>query len=118
MEQSVSMTKIKGITVVLYQNVKIGTDEFNHPIYEEREIEVDNVLVAPSSTNDITTATDLTGKKAVYTLGIPKDDDHEWENSKVRFFDQTFKVLGFSIMGIKENIPLEWNKKVMVEKYG
>lgn len=108
---------LKGITVVLYDKVQTGVDPFNQPIYEETEIEVENVLVAPSTTDDITTSTDLVGKKAVYTMAIPKGDTHEWENKRVKFFGQEWKVFGFTLQGIEENIPLSWNKKVMVERY-
>ena len=108
---------IKGITVILIEKKEIGKDPFNQPIYEEIEVEVNNVLVSPSTTDDVTTSTDLVGKKAVYTLGIPKGDTHEWENTKVKFFGHTWKTFGFTIQGIEENIPLSWNKKVMVERY-
>ena len=109
--------RIKGITVILCEQTQTGTDAFNRPIYTETEIEVENVLVAPSSTDDIVTSQDLAGKKAVYTLAIPKDDVHEWENKKIIFFGKTWQSFGFTIEGIEENIPLSWNKKVMVERY-
>lgn len=108
---------IQGINVVLIDKEKIGTDKFNRPIYQEKEITVDNVLIAPSNTDDITTSVDMTGKKAVYTLAIPKNDDHIWKNKKVKFFNEEWMVLGFEIQGIDANIPLCWNKKVMVERY-
>lgn len=108
---------IKGITVILYEMKEVGKDGFNRPIYEEVEVNIDNVLVAPSSSDDIITSTDLAGKKAVYTLAIPKGDTHTWENKKVKFFDQMWHVFGFALQGIDENIPLDWNKKVMVERY-
>ena len=84
---------IKGITVVLIDKEKIGTDKFNRPIYKEKEISVDNVLVAPSNNEDITTSVDLTGKKAVYTLAIPKKDDHIWKNKKVIFLEKNGRFL-------------------------
>lgn len=34
------------------------------------------------------------------------------------FLGRKWHVLGFAIEGIDENIPLDWNKKVMVERYG
>ena len=109
---------IRGITVVLYDKKQIGVDEFNTPMYEETEIEVKDVLVAPSTSDDIVTSTDLVGKKAIYTLAIPKGDTNVWENRKVKIFGELFQVFGFTLQGIEENIPLKWNKKVMVEKYG
>lgn len=111
------MAMIKGITVILCDKVQIGTDPFNHPIYEEKEISVDNVLVTPSTTDDIVTYQDMFGKKAVYTLAIPKGDNHDWEDKKIIFFDKEWSSFGFVTQGIEENIPLDWNKKVMVERY-
>ena len=112
------MAMIKGITVVLVSKVQTGTDPFNRPIYEYMETNVDNVLVCPASTDDIVTSQDLTGKKAVYTIAIPKGDVHDWVDAKVKFFGQEWHTLGYPIEGIEANIPLDWNKKVMVERYG
>ena len=112
------MAMIKGITVILMVKTKVGVDSFNRPIYEYKEETVENVLVTPSSTDDVVTTQNLTGKKAVYTLAIPKGDTHNWEDTTVKFFGQEWSTLGFPIEGIEENIPLDWNKKVMVKRYG
>lgn len=112
------MEMIRGITVIHVSMVKVGTDPFNHPVYREVEDPVQNVLVSPTTSDDIITNTDLAGKKAVYTLAIPKGDTHDWTDCKVRFFGQTWKTFGYPIEGIEENIPLAWNKKVSVELYG
>lgn len=112
------MAMIKGMTVILMVKTKVGTDSFNCPIYEYHEEPVENVLVAPSSTDDIITTQNLTGKKAVYTLAIPKGDTHDWVDAKVKFFGQEWSTLGYPLEGMEENIPLDWNKKVMVKRYG
>lgn len=112
------MELIKGITVVLHEQRQVGIDAFNMPIYEDSTIQVEDVLVAPSSTDDITTSLDLYGKKAVYTLAIPKGDAHDWCDTTVEFFGRKWKTFGYPLEGIEENIPLSWNKKVMVETYG
>lgn len=112
------MAMIKGITVTLILKVQSGTDAFNRPIYEYIEEDVENVLVAPASSDDILSSQDLTGKKAVYTLAIPKGDTHNWIDATVRFFGQEWHTFGYPLEGIEANIPLNWNKKVMVEKYG
>lgn len=109
---------IKGITVTLIKQIESGKDEFGAPIYEERRINVDNVLVAPSTTTEILDTTNLYGKKAVYSLGIPKDDTNVWEDQIVEFFGQKWRVFGFTTIGIESMIPLSWNRKAMVEKYG
>lgn len=112
------MAMIKGITVTYIGRIRTGKDEFDHPVYEEYEEDIENVLVAPASSTDIVDQNDLNGKKAVYTLAIPKEDTHNWADCRVRFFGQTWKSFGFPTMGIDELIPLGWNKKVMVELYG
>lgn len=109
---------IKGITVILYEKQKTGTDSFNRDIYEEVPVEVENVLVAPASSTEILDQTNLNGKKAVYTLAIPKGDTHIWKDTKVEFFGEIWKTIGFPIGGIEDLIPLGWNQKVSVEKYG
>ena len=109
---------IKGITVTLINKKEVGRDPFNRPIYEDVEIEVDNVLVSPVSTEDIVHTLELTGKKAVYTLAIPKGDTNDWEDAEVIFFGQRWRTIGFPTEGIDHLIPLDWNKKVMVERYG
>mgnify|MGYP001306807399 CR=1 FL=1 len=108
---------IKGITVTLVSKKEVGRDPFNRPIYEDVEIEVDNVLVSPVSTEDIVNINELTGKKAVYTLAIPKGDTNNWENAEVIFFNQRWKTFGLVTEGIEHLIPGDWNKKVMVERY-
>lgn len=112
------MARIKGITVTLIGKVKTGKDPFGKPIYEDSEIIVENVLVSPSSSDDIVNQLNLTGKKAVYTLAIPKGDTNVWEDKEVRFFGEKWRVFGFVTQGIEELIPLDWNRKVMVERYG
>lgn len=112
------MAKIKGIKVKLYERKKIGTDGFDHPIYEEVPVDVENVLVAPASTTEILDTLKMTGKKAIYNIAIPKGDVHTWEDNRVEFFGKSWHVIGFPQQGIEENLPLDWNQKWMVERYG
>lgn len=112
------MTLIKGITVTLFDRVETGKDGFNRPVYEEIPVKVENVLVSPASETDIVSQLNLTGKKAVYTLAIPKGDRHNWVDRNVQFFGKMWRTFGFPIKGIDENIPLDWNVKVTVERYG
>lgn len=111
------MAMIRGITVTLINKKQTGTDPFDNPIYQDVEIEVDNVLVNPTSTEDVVNQLDLTGKKAVYTLAIPKNDKNEWEDAKVYFFEKEWRTFGMVTQGIEHLTPLDWNKKVMVERY-
>lgn len=108
---------IKGITVTLYERIQSGTDDFNRPTYTETPTAVDNVLVYPATSTEVLDSVNLTGKKLVYTMAIPKGDTHDWRDRKVEFFGQTFHTFGDVIEGIEENLPLDWNKQVKVEHY-
>jgi hypothetical protein len=111
------MSRLKGITITLINKIENGEDPFGNPILVEKEIKVNNVLVGQPTTEDITNSLNLYGKKAVYTLAIPKSDTNIWEDQEVMFFGQNFRVFGCVIEGIEEMMPLSWNKKVMVERY-
>ena len=109
---------LQGIIIKLYEKTQTGVDAFGRPIYKEVPVEVENVLVAPASADDVKNNTNLSGDKAVYTLGIPKGDAHDWVNKTVELFGMKFKTVGIPLEGIEEMIPLSWNKKVTVEYYG
>ena len=108
---------MKGIPITLYSKKEIGRDEFNKPIYDEVPETVDNVLIEAINSTEVLEMLSLTGRKAVYRLGIPKGDTHDWNDKKVSFFGQDFRTMGIPVEGIEEMIPLEWNKKVTVERY-
>ena len=44
---------LKGKTVILYEVVETGLDDFNRPIYTEVQTEVENVLIQPASSDAI-----------------------------------------------------------------
>ena len=111
---------IKGITIQLLEQTQVGVDWANHPIYQEIPVNVDNVLVGEPSTEDAAQALDLYGKHVQYVLGIPKGDDHDWIDKRVILpepFAGTYNTIGFPVAGIENMVPLQWNKKVKVERY-
>jgi hypothetical protein len=108
---------IKGMTVKLLVKTQIGIDPFNKPVYSERWIDVDNVLVGQPTTDEIESERIISGKIVSYVLGIPKGDTNNWVDTEVEFFGQGFRTIGFPTQGIEANIPLKWNKKVRVEAY-
>ena len=112
------MAKLKGTTIILVDKIEDGKDPFGNPIYKNKDIEIENVLIQPTSSDDIVNQMNLTGKKAVYTIAIPKTDNHDWEDKEVKFFGQRWRTFGIPLEGIEKMIPLDWNKKVMVERYG
>ena len=117
---------IKGIDVVLIERTSTGKkDDFNMEVFEENEpvimfeenepVIIHNVLVGSPTSEEIVDTLNLYGKKIDYVIAVPKEDNHKWKNSRVKFFGRTFEVVGIPTMGIEENIPLCWNKKVKVE---
>lgn len=111
------MAIIKGITITLYERVETGKDLLNHSTYKTKPVQVSNVLVAPASASDIPTSTEADRRKATYQLAVPKGDKHNWNNADVELFGAKWHTVGLPIEGIEDNIPLDWNKKVTVERY-
>lgn len=108
--------------MTLYTQMQTGTDPFGAPIITEEAVTVDNVLVGEPSTDDITTSTDLYGKRILYMLGIPKGDTHDWLDKRVSWQDAygrtiTCKTFGFPITGIEANVPGPWHMKVRCGAY-
>lgn len=108
---------MRGITITLYDRTQSGVDSFNRPIYSETPVSVDNVLVTSSTDTEVVETLNLTGKRAIYTLAIPKGDTHVWEDRKVSFFGKDWRVINFAAGGIDHLIPLSWNAKVQVSRY-
>lgn len=112
------MALLTGTTILLYDKVKTGTDAFNAPVYQDTPVEVENVLICPVSTEDIITAQQLYGKRAVYELCIPKEDVHDWENRTVVFYGKKWRTFGVPLEWMENLTPGTWNRKVKVERYG
>lgn len=108
---------IHGITVLLGVKTATGTDPFGKEQFTENFIPVKNVLVAPQATNEQAGSdpAELSGRRAVYQIAIPKGDSHTWLNCRVKFFGRTWQVIGDVRKGIDDLIPLKWNAIYQVE---
>ena len=112
---------IKGITIQLIKKTQTGTDALNAPIFSTEIVNVDNVLVGEPSADEVANTLSLYGKQVHYTLAIPKGDTNVWTDTEVILpspFEGKYKTIGYPTAGIESNIPLMWNKKVKVERYG
>lgn len=109
---------IHGINVTLYQKQQTGEDAFGAPVFNEVSETVHNVLIGEPTTEELVNELQLYGKRLAYTLALPKGDAHDWHDVTVEFFGQRFRTYGDVTEGIEAMIPLHWNKKVKVERYG
>lgn len=109
---------MKGMTVQLVVKTQTSTDPFGAPIYSEELVDINDVLVGQPSSEDLVTTLNLTGKRIAYVLGIPKGDEHIWEDTEVIIWGERYRTIGYPETGIQANIPLRWGKNVKVERYG
>lgn len=109
---------IHGTTVTLWNKLQNGVDSFNNPVYQWVKVgEVDDVLVGEPAPEERTDELNTSGRMIAFSLGIPKGDDHDWEDQIVEFFGQKFRTFGIPKQGIEANIPLRWHKIVKCERY-
>ena len=111
------MGRLHGITITLYNKVETGVDPFNRPVYEEVPEQVENVLVGNPTAQEIIDTLNLTGKRAEYTLGIPKGDAHVWTDRKVEVKGELYRTIAKPVTGIEDLIPMDWGGYIQVEKY-
>ena len=109
---------MKTITVQLVVKTQDNTDPFGAPIETEEIINIPGCLVGQPSSDEITQAMQLYGKKIAYVVGVPKGDDHKWVDTDVIIWGERFRTIGYPETGIQGNIPLSWGQNVKVERYG
>ena len=110
------MGKIKGVSVVLHTRTVKENDPLGNPIYKTEDVTVNNVLWNVSTADDLIDSTRLEGTKELYTLAIPKGNANTWLENTVTFNNKTYHCYAES-EGMDDLTPLEWNKKVLVERY-
>lgn len=106
---------LKGMPITLTVKTQTGMDAFNAPTWSEATETVDNVLICPASGQELIDSLSLYGKRAVYTLCIPKGDQHVWEDTTVSFFGRTFRTFGPVMEHQETLVPGPWNRRVQVE---
>ena len=108
---------IAGITITLFRKLNTGQrDGLNRPVIEEDPVEVKNVLIQPVSEEEKRDILDMTGRRAVYKLMLPKGDTNEWTDCRVSFFNSDWRVIGDAMEWIEAMVPLAWNKQIRVER--
>ena len=106
---------IRGEIVEVIDRVKVGTDEFNAPIYELQKTTVDNVLVIPGPPQDISDGNRPDGVIVAFTLHFPKTYLGDLEGRDVLVRGKPFSVIGSPQRYTEGNTPGAWNMQAEVE---
>ena len=106
-----------GESVALTVKTETGRDAFNDPVYSTTTETVNNVLIGQPTAEEAQSSIDLYGKTCDYMLGIPKGDTHDWEDTTVTFWGYTWDTIGPTIMGIEQNVPTPWHRKIRVHRH-
>lgn len=107
----------KGETIFLVQKIETGKDGFNRPIYKEETVPIENCLYMPASSQEQVDSLNMTGRKILYTVSIPKGDNHIWEDQIIMIKGRKYHVCTPVEETIDHLTPLSWNKKFRVEAY-
>jgi hypothetical protein len=87
---------------------KTTYDEHNEPVTEWEPTTVDNVLVAPGSTSDVTDASRPSGTRVDVTFGFPKTFSARLRGCRVEVGERTYSIVGDPVPNMAENCPTEW----------
>lgn len=104
---------LRGETVQVKTFEVTGFDRFNAPQTSEVVETVDNVLVAPGSTQDLGEDRPL-GVEVKYTLYFPKTYGKTLENAEICVRGEWLKTIGFSDVYDPSFCPTDWNMTVEV----
>ena len=102
---------LRGEAVQVKRFHEAGRDEYNVPFFDETVETVENVLVAPASTEDIGEDRPL-GVDVRYTLQFPKTFKGPIENGEVCVRGEWMKTIGFADRF--DPCPTDWNMTVRV----
>lgn len=108
---------IRGTTVTVTRKTASGTDRLGNVTYTTTTETVDNVLIAPSSTEDLEAARQA-GVMLACTLHFPKTYTASLRGCSVTLpapYGDTYRVVGDPQPYMTVNCPTPWNRAVDVE---
>lgn len=105
---------LTGETVVV-RTPNITYDGHMEAVETWSEQEIDNVVVAPGSTSDVTDTTRPWGTRAAYTLGFPKTFSAPLRGCRVVVRGVEYAVVGDPQPNAMENCPTAWWYTAKVE---
>lgn len=98
--------------------VRTPTIEYDEHMEESTtwaEATVQNVLVMPGATSDVTDSTRLHGTRVVYSLGFPKSFTASLRRCRVVVRGREYAVIGDPQPATASNLPNPWNRTAEVE---
>ncbi|WP_195393510.1 hypothetical protein [Actinomyces urogenitalis] len=108
---------MRGESVTILTRSEQGRDELNAPVMTwVVEAVVDDVLVAPATTTDLTGAIRPDGTRADLTLHMPKTYTGPLRGRRVRVRGGLFEVVGDPQHYEIANTPGRWNRPVDVKE--
>ena len=105
---------IKGEAVTV-RTPAIGYDEHMEETVTWSDATVQNVLVMPGTTSDVTDSTRLHGTRVVYSLGFPKGFTSSLRGCHVIVRGNEYAVIGDPQPATAANLPEPWNRTAEVE---
>ena len=105
---------ISGETVTV-RTPSVSYDEHMEAVETWEEQEVDDVVVAPGSTSDVTDTTRPWGTRAAYTLGFPKTFSSSLRGCRVVVRGIEYAVIGDPQPNAMGNCPTAWWYTAQVE---
>jgi hypothetical protein len=104
-----------GETVQVATRVEAGRDAFNNEIWEEAIVDVENVLVAPSSTDAVEGSLRVDSTKRTLNLYFPKTFTGVLAKAKICIRNEWYLVVGDPFRFDCSQCPTEWNLTCQVE---
>ncbi len=105
-----------GTTLTFTKRVQNGTDDFNDPIWDTEEVEIDDCLIAPII--EPATAREqqaMDQAKDQVRIHLPKTTTEDVSGSTVEYDGKVFTVDSDSVVFQPENTPTRWNRYFRAE---
>ena len=102
---AISLLRGERVTVL---TPTVGYDEHGEETVSWEPEGVDNVLVAPGSTSDVTDSTRPGGTRAALRLGFPKTFSARLRGCRVAVRGRTYSVIGDPMPNSADNCPTAW----------
>ena len=107
---------IRGTDVAVIRRTVDSRDDMGEPVFSESRETVGNVLVAPSSTDEMDETNRMFGITCDLTLHFPKSYTASLEGCAVDVGGTLYRVLGDPQPYMVGNTPTPWNRAAKVAR--